>query len=194
MAGAGRRHRLQKHPAAPGHGSPGQRGSWGGRGAVGGHAEGPCCSSRKSSRLHPDSKGRGAPPHCVLTSLLSAAPTVCRKDLESPSYTGLSAPQGQPGPAPSPRAGKRLVCVSVYSAPGSRGGRAGPAENKPGSVGKQANTREPRVPSPWEDSEETPGFPWRGRGCASHSRGHTRASITPSTALSWGWLSARPVG
>ena len=68
------------------------------------------CSSRKSSTLRADSKGPGAPPHCELTSHLSASPTVCRKDLESPAHTGLSAPQGQPGPAPLQRAGRRLVC------------------------------------------------------------------------------------
>lgn len=59
----------------------------------------------------------------------------------------------------------------------SRGGRAGPAENKPGSVGKHEGAW---GSSPRENSDGTPGFPRQGRGHAGHSRGQTwRSSHRP---------------
>ena len=140
----------------------------GGRGAGGGHAEGPCCSSRKSSRLRPDSKGRGAPPHCVLTSLLSAAPTVCRKDLERPSYTGLSAPQGQPGPAPSQVQGSAWPVSPFIQLQGAAEEELVlPKINQDLSANRQ--------------TRESPGFPAHGRTPRRPQASHGGGGDVPAT-------------
>ena len=116
----------------------------------------------------------GSPPGSVLTtqdqwhfltarsvSLLSAAPTVCEKDLESPLLDRALGPPplrpAQPTPIPTGKEASPRVCVYIYSATGSQGGRGarlGPAENKPGSVSKHKGA---------SAVHRLPGFPARGR-------------------------------
>ena len=135
MAGASGRHKLRKLLAAPGRGAPGQHSRRERRGRVG----------MQRVRAAPP----GSSPGSILTAkggstspLRAHKPSLCstycvQEGCRKPLLHRALSPAGpvRPGTVPTRREA-RLVCVSVYSAPGSRGRRVGPAENKPGAVGK----------------------------------------------------------